>query len=345
MPAITPRDKKAKFRVLYASTTLQDPWDMPSDQSYYVLYYRASYGSALSVSKENQSYPYAGCFNSPQEFGVAGTDWESINFGDLAFKDPYIGTSQPTQTLQTLYWANTLAQIAKGRLLTAKFDMTAEDMEYLRLNPNMKIWVNNKYWRANKVTFEGNDNLRGLTTMELVSIEEGLVINVEPTGGGSTGGGGGNINLGFGGSGMIVGTTNNVSSAQKYIVNGEHNIITEDTYNVSLNGDRYYVGRGSRNVTITGSDVRVTGSNVTIINTNNINVVSDNITIIDNVLYVDGQATVLHNLIEGGSDELRSAAGGVGTNLVDGGVDSNANPFSQSTIKTIDSDTGQNGTI
>jgi len=226
-------------------------------------------------------------------------------------------------------------------MLKAKFNLTAEDMEFLRLHPNMKIWVNNKYWRANKVNFEGNDNLRELTEVELVSIEAGLALDPAPI-----------VDPGEGvfGDGTLdrdrsQGLNNTISGSGKHIVLGDDNYIGKETNNIKIYGDRNLVSDRSVNVSITGNDVKVRGSNVTVINTDNVTVVSDNITIIDNVLYAGGEIVRLYNTVDGGLDEIRSRGASSKENLVDGGLNKNDDIFSESKIKMIDSDKGETNEI
>jgi hypothetical protein len=176
VPLLSASSTTTKFRLLYASPTLINPRGAGNDY-YFRIEYRPVESSDAKLSPLRFTYPYAGCYNYPLDPdtlvdpGNEPTEWESINFGQLAFLDVNLGTTQPERTLEFLYWRNTLRQVSLSKLLVAYFDLTPSDVDYVRLNPNVKVWVNNKYWSINVVTFEGNSNIRRLTKVELVSIE------------------------------------------------------------------------------------------------------------------------------------------------------------------------------
>ena len=174
--ALSPNSTTAKYRVLYAGEDLINPGTITPDK-YFTLKYLATSSSATYTQVERFTYPYAGSYNYPLDINLVSSTswkpstWESINFGQLAFLNTDLGTSQPSVTLESLYWKTNLNQISKGKLFTSKYNLSASDLDFIRLNPNAKVWVNNKYWRVNVVSVEANDNIRRLTKVELVSIE------------------------------------------------------------------------------------------------------------------------------------------------------------------------------
>ena len=177
VPALSVNDSNAKFRVLYAADNLISPKTTLNSGKYFTITYKSNQGSSVYTTIENFTYPYAGCFNYPIDPNTAITTshkpliWESINFGKLAFLGSFLNGLQPEITLEYKYWRDTLRQISISRLLTCDFNLNSSDIDYVKRNPNIKIWVNNKYWRINTANFEGNDNIRRLTKVELVSIE------------------------------------------------------------------------------------------------------------------------------------------------------------------------------
>jgi len=176
VPALNPNSATANFRILTASNNLVN-FKQSDSFNYFTFNYRAIESSAVVTSLVMNNYPYAGCFNYPINInGVTNSSWkpsvwQSINFGQLAFLNASLGNEQPSITLQTLYWSSALRQTSKGKLLEGMFNLNVADLDFVRLNPNARVYVSNKWWRVNKMTLEANDNLRRLTKVELVSVE------------------------------------------------------------------------------------------------------------------------------------------------------------------------------
>ena len=176
VPALSPNAETAKFRVLHASEDLINPRP-PIVGKYFTLDYLPTASDSVYTTVNRYTYPFAGCYNYPLDISLVTTPdykpikWESINFGELAFINSDLGTSQPSITLKTLYWETSFRQTSQGKLFTGMFNLNVADLDFIRLNPNAKVYVSNRWWRVNKLVLEANDNLRRLTKVELVSVE------------------------------------------------------------------------------------------------------------------------------------------------------------------------------
>lgn len=176
VPALSPNSTTAKFRVLHAAEGLINP-RQASVGKYFSLSYLPTHSISPYTSIDRYTYPYAGSYNYPLDISLVTTpdykpsSWESINFGELAFINIALGTTQPAITLKTLYWETSLRQTSQGKLFTIMLNLNIADLNFIRLNPNAKVYVSNRWWRVNKMVLEANDELRRLTKVELVSVE------------------------------------------------------------------------------------------------------------------------------------------------------------------------------
>lgn len=332
-PSLRWDDDKAGLRVLYAPTT---PTPSPIASLYAMqIQFVGNVGIAI-YSYPN--YPYAGHIDSPY-LNPATLD---INFGEVQelpnnFNLPPNSVAQTDNNLVNRYWTKYISILENSKKMKAKFELSANDVYRLRKAPNTKIWVDNAYWLVDNLKFEGNDRLRGLTTVELITINIDQ-IDYTPTvisggGGGADPGGGSNNRIG------------NNSSLRAVNIVGHNNIIDSGAENVSITGSNNAVFGNSTNVSIQNStNVRVTGNNVTVIGSSDLSVVSDNITIIDNVLYKGDQRITLFNMVDGGEDELRSSDSQYSTNLIEGGENTNINTF-DSNHNIIDGNAENTNTI
>lgn len=117
-------------------------------------------GSVFSSS----TYAQASHFENP------ATPSFDINFG---LCDYYLySIESPTgNNLYNLYWRRTLAQLNKGKMLTAYFNLDESDIQSLKLND--KIFVERAWWNINRV-IDYNANDKQLTKVELISVDEGI---------------------------------------------------------------------------------------------------------------------------------------------------------------------------
>lgn len=335
-------------RVLYAPSGLTfSGWFAANDSNYFkivgrnfvtgveepVLYDNAETGEGLKVM-----YPYAGHLNTPTLF-ASNQAVLDINFGQVVYYHYSFQDStliQPVVNLESLYWQNAIDQLTSGKLQHSSFELNSRDAALVRKEPNLKVWVDNAYWLINKMTFEGNDDLRGLTKVELVTLvnNQASKLSTKPMKP--------SVNIITDLKPFIE--RNIISSnAINTTINGENNEVGDFASNIMVNGNGNKIGSKAANVTIQGGDNNIVrGSNVTLINTSGLVVVSDNITIIENVIVSGGANTPVFNVVDGGEDELRTDYPAFTMNLIDGGEDKLLNPFSVSPVKTLDSENGTN---
>jgi len=103
-------------------------------------------------------------------FDNALTPSFDINFGtcDFYYYNPQTLTNN---TLYNLYWRRTINQINEGKMLTAFFKLTENDINGLKLSD--KIRIDNSWWNINRV-IDYNANTEGLTKVELISADSEL---------------------------------------------------------------------------------------------------------------------------------------------------------------------------
>jgi hypothetical protein len=103
-------------------------------------------------------------------FDNALTPSFDINFGtcDFYYYNPQTLTNN---TLYNLYWRRTINQINEGKMLTAFFKLTENDIHGLKLSD--KIRIDNSWWNINRV-IDYNANTEGLTKVELISADSEL---------------------------------------------------------------------------------------------------------------------------------------------------------------------------
>lgn len=121
-------------------------------------------GNGLTITS---GYPYVGHFDDPI------TPKLDINFGlcDFYFYDKL--KTFTNRNMFNLNWRRTFNQIDNGRMLTGWFNLDEYDVKTLRLND--KIFVENEYWNINKV-IDYDANNKGLTKVELISVDDLLKI-------------------------------------------------------------------------------------------------------------------------------------------------------------------------
>jgi hypothetical protein len=160
--AIDPEDPKTKPRFLYWGglksygenweMTYQDVSPTGGGQDYTVVY---------------NTYPYAGHWDDPIQptldihFDTPKktffTEWEQI----------------PTNTMYNTYWSDYISQIEDGRLVTSSFNLTENDIKFIKDNFNTKIFVLDSYYYINKIIdYKPLEN--GLTKVELIRVRDGI---------------------------------------------------------------------------------------------------------------------------------------------------------------------------
>lgn len=162
-----------------------------------------------------------------------------------------------SNNLYTNFWRRTFSQINNGKMLTAYFDLTEEDIFKFKLDN--KIYINDALWYVNKI-IDYNSNKRVPTKIELLSVEDDLRL---PRFGGKIfpvipGIVSPNIETVIGLVGPdpfvvgplkeVVKRRNELSSVQKSgtdVVNlGKNNVITSDFKGVIIGDDKNYTESG-----------------------------------------------------------------------------------------------------
>ena len=116
-------------------------------------------------------YGQVGVTTAPQtlHFNDPNNPSFDINFATCDFYFYSELNSRTNNTLYNNYWRRTIGQIDKGKMLTAYFALVESDIQKLKLND--KIRINNSWWNINKV-IDYNANKRGLTKVELISVDD-----------------------------------------------------------------------------------------------------------------------------------------------------------------------------
>jgi len=352
VPAIDVSEPKTGFRVLYARQNLftgdvtinQDG----SEQVKFVIQSKDS-TSGLDIYTEITGYPYSGHYDEPINPTI------STNFGNpkvVLAEMPSSGSGTwepPAATLFQVNWLNTMRQIARGQLLKDVFELSPEDVAFVRRNPNCKIFIDNQVYFVNDILFEGNQNLTKLAQVELITAEGNVQIPTAPTG----------FNGSFGDSGASIysppGTVVDTASKDETATKGNNS--GKDTENTSLVGRGNNIGSGSKNASVSGNgntvdpnienakiengdNNHVRANDVTIINRDNLTVTTEGVTVNKDTIIFDSKMGTLFNKIDGGFNELRSNNARYKENLIEGGKDEVQNKFSDSVVNKIDSDDG-----
>jgi hypothetical protein len=114
-------------------------------------------------SVANTQYPYTGHFDNP----ITPT-WD-LNFGVCSY---YFYPDYQTLTLNnayTLHYSRTVQQLETGKLLTAYFNLDANDIENVQLND--KIFINDAYFNIIEISDYDANSARP-TKVKLITIDE-----------------------------------------------------------------------------------------------------------------------------------------------------------------------------
>jgi len=149
VPALSGASPNTNIRILYDG-------ELTTSTANYII--ENYVGSTVT---DNQ-YSYATHFDNPL------TPTFDINYAtcDYYFYNPLSITAN---NLYNIYWRRTVNQINKGKMLTAYFDLRANDIANLKLND--KIRINNSWWSINSIN-DYNANTNQLTKVELLTIDD-----------------------------------------------------------------------------------------------------------------------------------------------------------------------------
>lgn len=290
------------------------------------------------------SYPYVGHYDNPY------TPTDDINFGQL--KEQFFPSTIVTDdNLVNNYWINFLNETVDkdSRIITVEMFLTPTDINNFRFNDSIYLLFNNSghYYKVNKIS-NYDPGIEKTCSVELIkSINRPLirtrrnitnrrpnvilgslstnVINLrqgnQVVSAGSITTGVNNILRGnsifingdnndiITRSGIINGNNNIVGQETKFIyLNGEYNNISNKTYNISINGNNNLISSSSSNLSVNGNNnilgtssvnLQVFGNNNLIqgitnsfIIGDNINATQSNTTYIGNNLVISGSVSI-----------------------------------------------------
>ena len=327
VPAIHSREDLKGDRLLYNGGVIEVATVTWSWQ------YRDGAG-ALQTATMN-GYPYAGHYDHPI---VPTID---INFGGLPFPSFFYNPTQTTgNNLFSRYWQNTIDQIADGRLVISKFDLTSADVFFIKNNPNTKLFIENTYYYINKIEFEANEDLKKLTKIELLTVEDELTfdfpIPIELKEDGDVKG-----DFGHGSPPNKLSDNNNDNPGDmSNETNGVNNTIGEGSFQNSITGDNNFIDTQRSGNTINGNGNRIFGSNITIIGTDNLTVRGNYISVINGIVTKGCLQSVFFNAIDGGIDEVRTKNATCNINKVCSELDGESDLFNVSLFNLINSEDG-----
>ena len=149
VPALSGASPNTNIRILYDG-------EMTTSTANYII------ENYVGNTVEDNHYSYATHFDNPLNPTF------DINYAtcDYYFYNPLSITAN---NLYNIYWRRTVNQINKGKMLTAYFDLRANDIANLKLND--KIRINNSWWSINSIN-DYNANTNQLTKVELLTIDD-----------------------------------------------------------------------------------------------------------------------------------------------------------------------------
>lgn len=271
VPSISAADPKSDPRILYWGG-LKD--SVNDGQAVWALEGYDKPNLQLTTETFTQ-YPYAGHYNDPYNPTV------NINFYDPAYVYYPDIQSATDNNAYFQYWSDYLRQIETGKLLTAKFDLSPKDINYIRKNFNTRIFIKDSYYFVNKIV-NFNATQEELTTVELIKIDEGIrfkksiftgpldpvsndpvaVTSVTPPYGTFT-----ELSFVKGGfnsvssdDNVIIGKNNRLEATNRSIVSGKNNILL-GAESAVIGSNNNIIG-GSNNLILSGgsNDISPTGS-------------------------------------------------------------------------------------
>ena len=165
VPAINSSIPKNNIRILY-----DGDWIDNNQLTGNTWTYRST--TAITTTSAFTSYPYAGHFDNPI------TPSCDFNYGltDYLYYDTWDNVTE--NNLYNRYWKRFINQIESGKLMTAKFRLNEYDI--LNLNFRDKIFIHDTYWFLNKIVDYNSNSKEGLTTVELISVDEGITFSPFP---------------------------------------------------------------------------------------------------------------------------------------------------------------------
>jgi hypothetical protein len=270
-------------------------------------------------------YPYCGMDDDPY-----------IPFKTLNYSSPlnlfYQMQYYTNDNLFNRYWRNYFLEITNknSRKVECSIYLTPKDI--YELDFKNLIYIDGQYYRLNKII---NFNPIGNTTtrVELINVINSIEFSTQTK------------NITNGNNNIFDDTLESLPfnyGARQFLPNelrviGINNSISEQSYNILINGDDNFVSQGVNNVSIIGSNnVSVfNSSNVSVIGTNNVVVTESNTTIINGVKYSNGVLVTPFNVADGMIDDVYLLSP-ITTNVIDGSIDTAYNIGSSLPLNVID---------
>jgi hypothetical protein len=166
VPAIISVSPKNNIRILY-----DGGWIDTEANGYwkFIDYSINNFGDPVLISK----YPYMGHIDNPITPNI------DINFGlwDAYTYDEFQNVTD--NNLYNRYYKRFISQIEAGKLMTAKFRLNEYDI--LNLDFRDQIFINDAYWYLNKISDYNGNSSEGLTTVELILVDEGIKFSPQKT--------------------------------------------------------------------------------------------------------------------------------------------------------------------
>lgn len=316
VPALDCVKTETKPRVLYFDGAMASPEGTTSFTFDYID------GAGASQQSAHTAYPYAGHFDNPfaptldLNYGVCESYF--YEFGDA-----------PADNLYRTYWSSYVEQMTTSKLVTSKFFITATDVANVKNAMNTKVFVKDSWYYINKIIDFDPVHL-GVTTVQLVKINEGVEFMIRPKGtprantvSNPRGTGGTKKLLSFAGIPHVIDSTNDSSSSKVQML-GDHNTIGENSNGTFIVGDDNVIEGGVTGAGILGgSGNRITAGveNAWIIGADDKTVTQSGEIWFGDVHVLNGRVVPEYNLIRGSEDAVFNQFAVAPYNLIRGGED------------------------
>lgn len=300
VPTIDSAAPKNNIRILYDCGWI--PTNMSSGSS--TAWVFRSMSSSTTADKF-MTYPHMGHFypdpiNPLYDLNFAQTDYLYYNEWNLLTDN----------NLYNNYYRRYLSQIENGKLLTGKFRLNEYDI--INLDLRDKVFIYDTYWFINIIKDYDTNSKDGLTTVELINIDEGIKFEPSNFTGSVIGNtykwiknrkaedaadiqntygenaywnnvrGWNNVIQGYSQGNSVAGSNNQIAGQGNFISGVDNNILTNNSF-VSGTGNTVS-GQG---VLVFGSGNTVVGNNTFVIG-NNLSATSSNTLYVPNIVLPTG---------------------------------------------------------
>jgi len=299
---------KANIRILYyGGLKTYRSYYNPSDN---IFKFRYTNDEIISFSIQ-EYYPYAGM----EDDGYVS--YTSLGYG-LPIANQYFRPVMSNGTLYNRYWGRYIFEIANknSKSVSCNIYLTPEDI--FKLDFRNTFYINGIYYRLNKIS-DYNPLNNNTTKCEFIKVEDSKsfitqVLNVS------------------GGNDDIYDDTDDTNPSNNIMPLrntqgkniGRDNIISNQSYNVLVNGNNNYILQDSQNVSIIGGDNNTISGGldrVTIIGTDNVTIRESNTTVINGQVTKNGITLPSMNVNDGGLDIVYSLSSSITTNVWEAGDD------------------------